>query len=148
MTLDRERRRERLARLAARLTAALAGRGRFDAQQLARTAQAQTRLRRALQAALAQRRARLVAAAQFLGAVSYRNVLKRGFALVRDQHGAPLRSAVALHADQPIRIEFADGEVGATAHGDKAPEPGTALRRSPAPRAARAAKFSGQGTLF
>ena len=36
----------------------------------------------------------------------------RGFALVRDKEGAPLRSAAAIGAEQPMRIEFADGEVG------------------------------------
>ena len=96
VALDRERRRERLARLHARLLAALAARARFDAQQRVRAAQAQIRLRRAIVSTIAQRRARLAAAAQLFGAVNYRNVLQRGFALVKDQAGAPLRSAAAI----------------------------------------------------
>jgi exodeoxyribonuclease VII large subunit len=150
--LDRERRREKLGRLAARLTAALAARSRFDAQQLARTAQAQIRLRRALQSAIAQRRARLAAAAQFLNAVSYRNVLKRGFALVRDQDGAPLRSAAMIGAEQPIRIEFADGEIAALARGGTAPAPANPTATStPAPRVGKPGKRAPsdkQGSLF
>ena len=59
VALDRQRRREGLARLSERLFAALAARGRFDAQQRARIAQAEVRLRRALAAAIEQRRARL-----------------------------------------------------------------------------------------
>ena len=141
-------RRERLGLLGARLTAALFARRRFDAQQLAGAAQAQLRLRRALQAAIAQRRQRLAAAAQFLNAVSYRNVLSRGFALVRDSAGVPIHSAAAVGAEQALRIEFADGEVAATAHGGGAPETGRAPRKT-APRAARSAdKQSGQGSLF
>lgn len=144
VSLDRERRREQLGRLAARLTAALAARRRFDAQHLTRVEQSQIRMRRALLSALAQRHARLVGAAQFLNAVSYRNVLKRGFALVRDGDGAPLHSAVAISADQPLRIEFADGEIGAVAHGP------TSLAAR-APRLVKPGKrgsTSGQGTLF
>ncbi len=148
MVLDRDRRRERLGRLAARLMAALAARSRFDAQQLARTAQAQIRLRRAAQGALAQRRQRLAAAAQFLNAVSYRNVLRRGFALVRDNAaGLPVRSAAAVSAGQALRIEFADGEVGATADGAGAPEAGKAPRKT-ASRARQAGERNGQGSLF
>jgi exodeoxyribonuclease VII large subunit len=139
--LDRERRREKVARFAARLTAALAARGRFDIHQLARAAQAQGRLRRALQTAISQRRARLGAAAQFLNAVSYRNVLGRGFALVRGDDDAPLHNAAAVGAGQTIRIEFADGEIGAVASGQGAP----------AARPAKASKRgspSDQGSLF
>jgi exodeoxyribonuclease VII large subunit len=149
MALDRDRRRERLGRLAARLTAALAARSRFDAQQLMRTAQAQSRLRRALQTVLAQRRQRLAAAAQFLNAVSYRNVLRRGFALVRDSAGGlPMRSAAAISAGQALRIEFADGEVGATADGAGAPEAGRAPRKTAARLARSAGGKNGQGSLF
>jgi exodeoxyribonuclease VII large subunit len=144
--------RENLGRLAARLTAALAARSRFDAQQLARSAQAQIRLRRALHSAIAQRRARLTAAAQFLNAVSYRNVLKRGFALVRDQQGAPLRSAAMIGAEQPIRIEFSDGEIAALARGGAAPAWVDSPEKSaPAPRAGKPSKRAPsdkQGSLF
>ena len=39
--------------------------------------------------------------------------LARGFTLVRDAAGRPLRSAAAVTAGAPIEIEFADGRVGA-----------------------------------
>jgi exodeoxyribonuclease VII large subunit len=115
-------------------------------------AQAETRLRRALNGALEQRRARLAAAAQFLNAVSYRNVLKRGFALVRDDAGAPLHKAAAIAADQPIRIEFADGEIGAVARGSMGPGPGNPPGKgAPSGRLARPRKQGlrdDQGSLF
>ena len=150
--LDRERRRERLAQAQARLVAALAARARFDVQQRTRAAQAQIRLRRALAAAIAQRRARLAAAAQFLNAVSYRNVLRRGFALVRNREGAPLRSAASIAPAQPIRIEFADGEVGAIAQGTAPSGPIDPSKKRPAaPRRERPGKRQAggsQGSLF
>jgi len=36
---------------------------------------------------------------------------------VRDEAGAALRRAAAVRDAQPLRIEFADGEVAATARG-------------------------------
>ena len=152
VALDRERRRERLARLHARLLAALAARARFDAQQRVRAAQAQIRLRRAIVSTIAQRRARLAAAAQLFGAVNYRNVLQRGFALVKDQAGAPLRSAAAIAPAQAIRIEFADGELAATADGAPRPGPEKSAPKSVAPlrrqKAGKRGAASGQGSLF
>jgi len=80
------------------------------------------------------------AVGQLLNAFSYRGVLKRGFALVRDQAGTPLRSAALIEAGQRLRIEFGDGEVAATAREESAP---LGPRRS-------AAKPRGgaQGSLF
>ncbi len=77
----------------------------------------EARLRRAYDDASRARRARLGAAAQLLGAVSYRSVLARGFALVRDENGSPLRRAAEIARGQSLRIEFADGEVSAAVGG-------------------------------
>jgi exodeoxyribonuclease VII large subunit len=151
VALDRQRRGEQLARAGARLIAALAARARFDAQQRTRITQAEGRLRRALEGALAQRRARLAAAVQVLSAVSYRNVLKRGFALVRDAAGAPLHSAGGIAVGQSIRIEFADGELAAIAGGRGEGAPANpAERKASAPRrtAGKGVAGGGQGSLF
>ena len=75
--------------------------------------------------------------------MSYRNVLGRGFALVRDKAGAPLHNAAAIGADQPIRIEFSDGEVAALAR--------PAGGETPASRSLKPGKRGGaddQGRLF
>jgi exodeoxyribonuclease VII large subunit len=144
--VDRERRAQNLARLEARLGAALAARARLAAHQAERFRErvelARGRMRRAIGATIEQRRARLAALEQFLGALSYRGVLERGFALVRDHEGVPLRSAVAVSTGQKLRIEFADGEVAAVA--------GSSAPRKPRKRAATdAAETSGgQGLLF
>ena len=50
-----------------------------------------------------------------LTAFSYRGVLARGFALVRDGGGHPLRAAAAVSAGMRLDIEFSDGRVGAVA---------------------------------
>ena len=83
-----------------------------------------------------QRRAdRVLAAGQLLAAYSYHGVLARGFALVRDGEGHPLRSAAAVTGRMRLDIEFSDGRVGATADGKGAPAP----KPKPAPNRDRAA---------
>jgi exodeoxyribonuclease VII large subunit len=59
--------------------------------------------------------------AQLLNALSYKGVLDRGFALVRDEHGQPLHAAANINSGQRLNIEFADGRVGAIADGDGTP---------------------------
>ncbi len=80
---------------------------------------------------------------KLLGAYSYKGVLQRGYALVRDVAGAPLRSASAVSEGMALQIEFADGRVGARA--------GEAVAGDPAvkPRAKKSGGGgSGQGSLF
>ncbi|KAF0121904.1 MAG: xseA, partial [Xanthobacteraceae bacterium] len=70
----------------------------------------------------------------------------RGFALVRDGEGRPLRAAAAVTPGMALAIQFADGSVAATADG-AAP---TAAPRSPARSAEPKVRKTGegQGTLF
>jgi exodeoxyribonuclease VII large subunit len=84
-----------------------------------------------------RRRARLDAADKLLNAFSYRAVLSRGFALVRDGKGFPLHAASQVTPGMSLDIEFADGRIGATA--DKEPR-GKASKSRGGP--------SGQGSLF
>ncbi len=108
------------------------------------------RARRAERVLLERRAQRLRSAGQLLAAYSYRGVLARGFALVRDDGGHPLHSAAAVAQGARLSIEFADGRVGAVADGEGGPEPAR-----PAPKVeskpksrGRAPGSSGQGTLF
>ena len=88
---------------------------------------------------------RLGNADQLLKAYSYQGVLKRGFALVRDGEGHPLRSAAAVGAGARLDIEFSDGRVGATADSDRASHEPTKAK----PRSGGGGKGSGgQGSLF
>ncbi|PYE34978.1 exodeoxyribonuclease VII large subunit [Rhizobium sp. PP-F2F-G38] len=61
------------------------------------------------------RRARSAVTAQdrVLQSLSYQNVLARGYAIVRDADGAPVKAAAALSAGQNVALQFADGTVGA-----------------------------------
>ena len=93
---------------------------------------------RAFRNFVAARRARADRGAQLLAAFSYRGVLARGFALVRDAAGEPLRAAAAVTAGMPIEIEFADGRIGAHADGALSVDK---------PRVRRG-RGSGQGDLF
>ncbi len=103
------------------------------------------RRRRALRVALDRRRQRLRSAGQLLAAYSYRGVLGRGFALVRDGEGRPLRAAAAVSAGMRLDIEFADGRVGAVADGETNPQPPPA-RTKPGSRGG--GSRGGQGSLF
>ncbi|GAA3841661.1 exodeoxyribonuclease VII large subunit [[Pseudomonas] carboxydohydrogena] len=72
--------------------------------------------RRCSQQFIALRRTRIQHSAQMLAALSYKGVLSRGFALVRDETGLPLHHAAQVGAGEHISIEFADGRIAATAH--------------------------------
>ena len=109
------------------------------------TASFEGRARRAFRIFRDRRVQRLRSAGQLLAAYSYRGVLARGFALVRDSEGHPLRSSGAVGPGMRLDIEFADGRVGATADGDHAVQPsakGKVRGRGGGEGA------GGQGTLF
>ncbi|MEZ5839850.1 MAG: exodeoxyribonuclease VII large subunit [Hyphomicrobiales bacterium] len=83
---------------------------------------------------------------KLLGALSYRNVLKRGFALVRDGAGNPVRSVAAVAAGSALDIELADGHLAATAgsgleQGDTRPAPSRRKRKSGGTSEAQASLF-------
>jgi exodeoxyribonuclease VII large subunit len=151
-----ERRRERYDGLNRRLNAGLVANAQAHRVRLARHRERLVgfgeRARRATLALLSQRRARMERAGQLLTAFSYREVLKRGFALVRDGEGRPLRSASAVSDRMRLDIEFSDGRVAAVAEGEggastapAAPQPATP-RPKPRPRGGEGS--SGQGSLF
>ena len=98
---------------------------------------------RAARVALDRRAQRLRSAGQLLAAFSYRGVLARGFALVRDGGGQPLRSASAVAAGARLQIEFSDGRVGATAD-----QPGAPPQSATKPKSRSRGGGSGQGSLF
>jgi len=112
-----ERRRERFGAVALRLRAGVAANLAVHHTRLGRDRERVNafaeRARRALRQFLAVRQARAERGGELLAAFSYRGVLARGFALVRDAAGAPLRNAAATGPGMPIEIEFADGRIGA-----------------------------------
>ena len=150
-------RRDRHAGLATRLKTsklsnALAQR-QIIARDRERTLRLAERARRALATAMQRLDARVAHSGQLLGALSYRGVLARGFALVRDQQGHAVRAAASVGPGAPLSIEFADGRVAATADADRpaampapAGPPQTAAREAKPPK--RVAKPVDQGSLF
>jgi exodeoxyribonuclease VII large subunit len=101
----------------------------------------QTRILRAQKSCDERRRAKLVSLAQLLGTLGYRSVLARGFALVRDAGGRPLRRVADLEPGDRLSLQFADGYMPAVA----GEAPG---RLRPAPRRAARPASASQDSLF
>jgi exodeoxyribonuclease VII large subunit len=153
------RRRDRFAGLEVRLRASKLSNAQAQrnaiARQRERTHRLSERAGRALVTLMQRLEARVENSGKLLSALSYRSVLARGFALVRDDAGHPLHSADAIGPGARVEIEFADGRVGATADADR---PAPAAKRTPAqpkqaaadakPAPKRVAKPVDQGSLF
>ncbi len=75
------------------------------------------RLGRARQSALRDRAAKIETAARLLESYSYKGVLARGFAVVRDERARPLTSAVKVKPGAVLSLEFQDGHAAALATG-------------------------------
>jgi exodeoxyribonuclease VII large subunit len=102
------------------------------------TLRAGLRLAPALQRQVERTRGVFNAQAKLFDSLNYKSVLDRGYALVWDQQGQPLRSADAIVDGQALRLEFADGEAAATG--------GRSLRPKPAAKPRIPAED--QGALF
>ncbi|MCA1476490.1 exodeoxyribonuclease VII large subunit [Bradyrhizobium sp. NBAIM08] len=152
------RRRDRFAGLEVRLRASKLANAQAQrnaiARQRERTHRLTERAQRALVTLLHRLEARVENSGKLLSALSYRSVLARGFALVRDEAGHPVHAADAIGPGARVEIEFADGRVGATADADR---PAPAAKRAPAqpkpaaetkPAPKRLAKPVDQGSLF
>jgi exodeoxyribonuclease VII large subunit len=144
-----ERRRERYAGIAHRLRASAAANVAAHRARVTRDAERvgalADRADRAMDNLLDARWARCERDAQLLAAFSYRGVLARGFALVRDRAGRPLRAAAAVTVGMPMDVEFSDGHVGARAEVVQA---STAPCVEPLRRRRRRGSDPGQGNLF
>jgi exodeoxyribonuclease VII large subunit len=148
-----ERRAERLAACTQRLASALKTHRLTHLTRIARARDRVTALAersdRAAWTLLDNRAARLERAGQLLAAFSYRGVLSRGFALVRDADGHPLRTAAAVQPGVTLDIEFTDGRVGATAQGiSPRVEAPPYARPRPRRRRGGGGEAEGQGNLF
>jgi exodeoxyribonuclease VII large subunit len=83
---------------------------------------------------------RLTALGDLLESLSFRRVLERGYALVRDAAGGPVTAAAGLAAGDAVSIEFTDGGVGAQVTGTAEP-----ARARPAPKAEKPGKPASGG---
>jgi exodeoxyribonuclease VII large subunit len=149
-------RRDRFAGLAIRLNASKFSNAQAQRQTIAREHERILRLaeraRRALATSTQRLQARVTHSGQLLSALSYRGVLARGFALVRDAKGHAVRAAANIGPGTLLDLEFSDGRVAATADADRpATAPISAKSAASEPKPAepkRAAKPVGQGSLF
>ena len=85
---------------------------------------------------------------KLLESYSFHSVLNRGFALVRDQDGAPVLAAAGTRMGDTLRIEFADGKVGARV--TEAPDPASRPAAPPPvpPRRRESGGGGNQGSLL
>jgi exodeoxyribonuclease VII large subunit len=144
---QRQRAGERREVLARRLATAFSMRVTLERRDLHRRRASfealAPRLPRALEQNRQRRLERLAAFAKLFASLNYRQVLARGFVIVRGAKGKPIRSISAIAPGEALSLEFADGRIGATGGEAARSEP---PRRPSQPRAARARPD--QGSLF
>ncbi len=96
-----------------------------------------------------RRRQTIAAHDRMLQSLSYKNVLMRGYAVIRDAGDRPVSRAAALDQGAEIIIEFADGRVAAvTGEGGGAPSGSMPSQKPAAKPAKKADPPAGQGSLF
>lgn len=95
---------------------------------------------RAADVRLARLSDRLAQAGRLNASLSYKAVLERGFVVVHDASGAPVKRAAGLSAGDQVALQFADASTDAVISGNGA---------RPRPRAAKSGgSGGGQGSLF
>jgi exodeoxyribonuclease VII large subunit len=94
---------------------------------------------------LTRARGEVAAQERVLQSLSYKNVLKRGYAVIRDDENRPVSQAAMLPSGTGISIEFADGRVGAVTTEGGSP-PSTQKKRTARPRDEQVPPK--QGSLF
>ncbi len=94
---------------------------------------------------------RLEASARLLGSLGYQNVLARGFALVRDGAGQPVKEAARASPGMAVMIEFHDGSVGAHVDDGATPKdtsPAGSARPKAGAKPSPRTRNGSQGKLF
>jgi exodeoxyribonuclease VII large subunit len=106
--------------------------------------------RRAAERRLTQLDDRLAGIERVLEANSFERVLDRGFALVRDAEGAPVKAAGALADGQGVVLQFRDGERDAVigSGGTAPPTPANPKRSAARSTASKSQSSPEQETLF
>lgn len=144
-----ERRRERFELFAGRLSSALRANANAHRERIDRARErvngVHARLAPCLRRGHEERARKLRSLEQLMQALSYKGVLARGYALVRDANGEPLHAAAEVASGQALEIEFRDGRVAALATGEGTPRP--PARKPAKPRGALPDEDS-QPTLF
>jgi exodeoxyribonuclease VII large subunit len=147
-----ERRQQGLKHAMSRLLTARAMRLRAETEKLKASAKTldvlAQRQNRSFAMGLSAREARLLSLGQLLQSLGYRQVLARGFALVRDAEEQPLRLASQLQDGAHLNIEFADGWKSAVVGTQIGTQVGPQARETTKRPVEKGSKTTGQGTLF
>jgi exodeoxyribonuclease VII large subunit len=142
------RTKEKLHGLKGRLTQGLQGllalRRRENAHARQQLTSLEARLFRAWKQDIADRREKLGRLGRLHESLSHHAVLKRGFALVRDEKGALLRSIAQAQAGSALDIEVSDGKIPARVEGARKESDKTERTR----KMRGAPTGGGQGDLF
>jgi exodeoxyribonuclease VII large subunit len=91
---------------------------------------------------------KLAALGGMLESLSFRRVLERGYAVVRDAEDRPVTAAAALSTGDAVSVEFADGRAGARIEGDTPASGNPGGGRKPAPKPKPRGKEDKQGSLL
>jgi exodeoxyribonuclease VII large subunit len=147
------RTKEKLHGLKARLTQGLQARialtRRENAHAAQRLASLETRLSRALTQTLDKRREKLTRLARLQDSLSHHAVLMRGFALVRDENGALVRSIAQAPSGARLDVEVADGRIATKVDGAAEASATDDAKSAPRIRKPRNGPAGGgQGSLF
>lgn len=97
---------------------------------------------------MAQNRSGLAAHDRILQSLSYKNVLNRGYAVIRDEENRPLTRGAAIASGAVVSMEFADGRVSALTTGEGTPAPETAAAPKKKPAKPVSSDPGNQGNLF
>jgi exodeoxyribonuclease VII large subunit len=136
---------QRVAHIEARLAIARTARVKLESERVGAARQRlhalASRMKNGFESRVTASRERMKSLEQLLGSLGYRQVLARGFALVRDHDGQPLRRAAGIADGARLDIEFADGHKPAIA--------GTQQDTTPSKRpASNGRRKREQGSLF
>jgi exodeoxyribonuclease VII large subunit len=144
------KRRGKLESVADRLANALTGRLERASVEISRDRERlgglALRLLPAMTRHFQRRKDRLDNASKLLKGYSYQGVLDRGFALVLDGNGQPVRSTASVSAGIALTVKVADGAFGAVVTGER-PTAGPA-EKSGKPASNKPAKPVQQNDLF
>jgi len=135
----------RLAKLATRLTPQPLNTNIRHSQE--RVAALNVRAARSIKVFLEKAGSKFFAEAKLLNSLSYQEVLRRGFALVRGGDGTMMRSVEAASSQQNLEIEFHDGRLSASVNGQTAPDKPKARPGKPPKRTVKSTGGD-QGNLF
>ncbi len=97
---------------------------------------------------MAQNRSGVAAHDRILQSLSYKNVLKRGYAVIRDEENRPLTRAEAIASGAVVSMEFADGRIAAITTGEVTPSAEGAVAPKKKPVKPASPGSGNQGSLF